>query len=61
MAQVFSIIYYASPAWLTPGIGRREMGDIKRIHFKAIQIVTKDYKQRPSRTSISSKNQQTPP
>jgi len=34
-AQLFSIIYYASPAWLTPAICRTERDDIERLHFKA--------------------------
>jgi len=60
-AQVFSILYYASPAWLTPAIGRAEMDNIERIHFKALRVVTKDFKQRQSRSSISTRTNRLPP
>jgi len=52
---VLSIIYYASSAWLTPAIGRKELAELEKVHFKALLVVVCDYRQRMSRDLISSK------
>jgi len=54
-AQVLSTIYYASCAWFTPAIGRKEMIKLEKIHYKALQIIVCDYQQRMYRDLISSK------
>lgn len=39
-----SIIYYASSAWLTKSLGRKEMGMLERIHLKALRVIVSDYR-----------------
>jgi len=56
-AQALSILYYASPAWFTPNIGKRELSDIERIHFKALRVAVCDYRQRLSRDTICQNEQ----
>jgi len=60
-AQALSILYYASPSWLTPNIGKRELIDIERIHFKALRVAVCDYRQRLSRDTISVRTNRLPP
>jgi len=60
-SQALSILYYASSAWLTPSIGRKEMSSLESIHFKALRVVVKDYRQRISRSLISEKTNRLPP
>jgi len=43
-AQALSIIYYASSAWLTKSLGRKEMGMLERIHLKALRVIVSDYR-----------------
>jgi len=59
--QALSILYYASCAWLTPILGRREMDEVEKIHYRALRIVLKDYKQRMNRDLISSRTNCLPP
>jgi len=61
-AQALSILYYASSAWLTvPSLGRKEMNALESIHFKALRVVVKDYRQRMSRDDISAMTNRLPP
>jgi len=59
--QVFSILYYASPVWLTPSTESRVLKEVEKIHFKALRVVTRDYKQRISKDHISKVTQRLPP
>lgn len=52
-AQALSIMYYAFSAWLTPSLGRKEIDDFEKIHFKALRVVVRDYKQRMNREIMS--------
>jgi len=59
--QALSILYYASSAWVTPSIGRKEMNALESIHFKALRVVVNDYRQRMSRDVISALTNRLPP
>jgi len=60
-----SILYYASHAWLTPSLGRHEMDDLERIHFRTLHVlvvlVVRDYRQWMNRDLISVKTNRLPP
>jgi len=56
-----SILYYALPAWLTPNIGKKELNELKKIHFKALRVALCDYRQRLSRNTISVRTNRLPP
>jgi len=43
-AHIFSILYYACAVWLTPSIGRKNMGTIGSLHFRALRVVLRDYR-----------------
>jgi len=60
-SQVFSVLYYASPVWLTPSVSSRIIKEVEKIHFKMLRVVVRDYKQRMSRESISKITQRLPP
>jgi len=60
-AQVFSILYYASPVWLTPSIGREVMKDVESLHFKALRMITLDYKRRRSKEWLTNRTQRLSP
>jgi len=60
-AQALSILYYASPAWLTPNIGKKELKDIEKIHFKALRVAVCDFRQRISKETISVRTNRLPP
>jgi len=60
-SQVFSVLYYASPVWLTPSTSSRIIKEIERIHFKTLRIVVRDYKQRMNKDLISRATQRLPP
>lgn len=60
-AQVLSIVYYASSAWLTPAIGKKELAELEKIHFKALRVVVRDHRQRMSRDLISTKTNRLTP
>jgi len=55
-SQALSILYYASPAWLTPAIGKKELTSLESIHYKALRVIVCDHRQR---TNISP-DKQTP-
>jgi len=55
------ILYYGSPVWLTPATGAAVLADVEKLHFKALRIVTRDYRQRTSREVITKKTQRLPP
>lgn len=60
-SQALSILYYASCAWLTPSLGKKEMNAVESIHFKSLRIIMRDYRQRMSREYISEKTNRLPP
>jgi len=50
-----------SPVCLTPAVNRAVVKEVEKLHFKALQVVVFDYKQRLSRNTISCKTQRLPP
>lgn len=60
-SQVFSILYYASPVWLTPAVSKQTIKEVEKLHFKSLRIVTRDYRQRTSREEITRATQRLPP
>jgi len=54
-SEVFSTLCFASPVWLTPVLGKIELKEVEKLHFKTLQIVVRDFKQRINRTEISRK------
>lgn len=59
--QALSILYYTSPAWLTPAIGKKELTSLESIHFKALRVIVCDHRQRMSRDLISVRTNRLPP
>jgi len=60
-SQVFSVLYYASPVWLTPTTSSSITKEVERIHFKTLRVVVRDYKQRMNKDLISRTTQRLPP
>jgi len=60
-AQALSVLYYGSPAWLTPSIVGDRMRRIESVHYRCLRIIVKDYKQRISREWIDAATQRLPP
>jgi len=48
-AQLFSIMYYASPVWLNETLGSSQWKKLRSIHYRILRIATKDFKQRANR------------
>jgi len=60
-SRVFSVLYYASPVWLSPASSKKLIAEVEKLHYKALRVVTMDHKQRSSRQAISRKTQRLPP
>jgi len=60
-SQVLSILYYASPVWLTPALMATERKMIESIHYRSLRLIIKDYKQRIPREWVSASTQRLPP
>jgi len=60
-AQAMSLLYYGSVFWLTPSLSQKNMNLVERIHYKALRLVVKDYKQRMSRDWIDCTTKRLPP
>jgi len=56
-----SLLYYASMVWLTPSLSRKNWSLVESIHYKALRLVVKDYKQRMSRVMIDRVTKRLPP
>jgi len=52
-SQVFSILYYASPLWLTSELSSRNMSRIESMHFTALRLALKDHKKIMHRSDIT--------
>jgi len=52
-SQVFSIIYYASPLWLTSELSSRNISRVESMHFTALRLALKDHKRRMNRNNIT--------
>jgi len=60
-AQIFSILYYACAVWLTPSLGSKNVKTVERLHFKALRLIIRDYRQRVSRNEITTRTNRLPP
>jgi len=60
-AQVFSVLYYACCVWLTPVLNKKDLNVINRLHFRALRLILRDYRQRISRDTITSQTKRLPP
>lgn len=60
-AQALSVLYYGSPAWLSPSIMGDRMRRLESIHYRCLRIIVKDYKQRISSEWIDAATQRLPP
>jgi len=52
-SQVFSILYYASPVWLTPSTCKATIKEVEKPHFSGLRIVVRYHKQGMKREVIS--------
>jgi len=60
-AQLFSILYYACCVWLTPSLNKKVLCTIERLHFRALRLILRDYRQKISREVVTSKTNRLPP
>jgi len=60
-AQIFSILYYACCVWLTPCLNRKTFGTVESLHYRALRLIIRDYRQRISRELISQRTKRLPP
>jgi len=60
-SQVLSILYYASPVWLTPALMSPEKKAIESVHYRSLRIIIKDYKQKVPREWVTASTQRLPP
>jgi len=60
-AQIFSILYYACCVWLTPVLNKKNLNTIEGLHFRALRLILRDYRQRISRDLITSQTKRLPP
>jgi len=60
-AQVFSILYYGCPVWLTPSLSRHNFKRIERMHYTALRVAIKDRRKRVNREKIDSITKRMPP
>jgi len=60
-AQVFSILYYACCVWLTPSLSRKMFGTIESLHYRALRLIIRDYRQKISRDVVTRRTKRLPP
>jgi len=60
-SQIFSIIYYAAPVWLTSELGYNNLKRIEPIHYSTLRIGLKDFKKSQSREKINLDTKRMPP
>lgn len=60
-AQALSVLYYGSPAWLTPSFLGDRLRRLESIHYRCLRVIVKDYKQRIPREWIDAATQRLPP
>jgi len=44
-SQIFSILYYSCPVWLTPALNRKCLKTVENLHFRALCLIICDYRQ----------------
>jgi len=60
-AQIFSILYYACAVWLTPSLNRKVLGTVESLHYKALRLIIRDYRQKVSRDLVTQRTKRLPP
>jgi len=60
-AQLLSILYYGAAVWMTPHLCAKAWKKIESIHYKALRLVLRDYRQRISRSVIDQTTNRLPP
>jgi len=60
-AQIFSVLYYACCVWLTPVLGKKNLNTIARLHYRALRLILRDYRQKISREIVTSQTKRLPP
>jgi len=60
-AQIFSILYYACSVWLTPSLNRKTLCRVESLHYRALRLILRDYRQRLSRQVVTEKTKRLPP
>lgn len=59
--QIFSILYYACCVWLTPLLNKKHLNTVEGLHFRALRLILRDYRQRISRDIITCQTKRLPP
>jgi len=60
-AQIFSILYYACCVWLTPSLNKKILGTVESLHYRALRLIIRDYRQKISREVITRRTKRLPP
>jgi len=60
-AQIFLILYFACTVWLTPSLNGSLKRTIDSLHFRALRLILRDYRQRVSRIEITQSTNRLPP
>jgi len=60
-AQIFSLLFYAAPAWMCPSLSMKAWKILEGLHYKALRLAIKDYWQRTSRTTVDRQTNRLPP
>jgi len=60
-AQIFSILYYACSVWLTPSLNKKTLCSVESLHYRALRLIVRDYRQRLSRQVVTERTKRLPP
>jgi len=60
-AQLFSVLYYACCVWLTPSLCKKQLCTIESLHYKALRLILRDYRQKISRDVVTRETKRLPP
>jgi len=60
-AQIFSILYYASCVWPVPSLNRKTYCIVESMHYRALRLIIRDYRQKVSRETVTVKTKRLTP
>jgi len=60
-SQVFPVIYYAAPVWLTTELNYKNLKRVETFHYSTLRIGIKDFKKNVSRNTIDKLTNRMPP
>jgi len=60
-AQIFSILYYACCVWLTPTLNKKLLGSIESLHYRALRLIIRDFRNKVSRDDVTKRTKRLPP